>query len=71
MASKEVTLAELGALLTHVVDHMATKEDIAELKDDIADIGIAMATKNDLAQILPSPISMLFATTSTIYAMQY
>jgi hypothetical protein len=49
MASKEVTLAELGAMLTHVVDQMAMKEDIAEVKDDIADIGIAMATKNDLA----------------------
>ncbi len=51
MASKEVTLTELGAMLTHVVDHMATKEDIAEVKDDIADIGAAMATKNDLAQV--------------------
>ena len=38
-------------MLTHVVDHMATKEDMAEVKDDIADIGIAMATKNDLAQV--------------------
>ena len=51
MVSKEVTLAELGAMLTHVVDHMATKEDIAEVKDDIANIGAAMATKNDLAQV--------------------
>jgi hypothetical protein len=65
MAPKEVTLAELGAMLTHVVDHMATKEDIAEVKDDIAEmkddianvkddiahIGATMATKNDLAQV--------------------
>jgi hypothetical protein len=51
MASKEVTLGELGAMLTHVVEHMATKEDIAEVKDDIANIAAAMATKNDLAQV--------------------
>ncbi len=45
MASKDVTLTELGAMLTHVVNHMATKEDVA-------DIRATMATKNDLAHIL-------------------
>jgi uncharacterized membrane protein len=45
MASKDVTLTELGAMLTHVVNHMATKEDVA-------DIRATMATKNDLAYIL-------------------
>jgi chromosome segregation ATPase len=40
MAAKETTLNELGEMLGHVVEHMATKEDIAslrtELKGDIA-----------------------------------
>jgi uncharacterized membrane protein len=45
MASKDVTLTELGAMLTHVVNHMAVKEDVA-------DIRATMATKNDLAHIL-------------------
>lgn len=31
MAAKETTLKELGEMLTHVVDHMATKDDIATL----------------------------------------
>ena len=31
MASKETTLKELGEMLAHVVEHMATKEDIAAL----------------------------------------
>jgi hypothetical protein len=33
---------------------LAGKEDIAEVKDDIADIGAAMATKHDLAQVFSS-----------------
>src|SRR4051794_40570011 len=40
MAAKETTLNELGEMLGHVLEHMATKEDIAslrtELKGDIA-----------------------------------
>jgi len=28
MAGKETTLKELGEMLTHIVDHMATKEDV-------------------------------------------
>jgi hypothetical protein len=31
MAGKETTLKELGDMLTHVVEHMATKEDIANV----------------------------------------
>ena len=30
-AAKETTLNEVGEMLTHVVEHMATKEDIARL----------------------------------------
>jgi hypothetical protein len=31
MAPKKTTLKELGEMLTHVVEHMATKEDIANV----------------------------------------
>jgi hypothetical protein len=31
MASKKTTLNELGDMLTHVVKHMATKDDVAQL----------------------------------------
>jgi hypothetical protein len=31
MAAKKITLNELGDMLTHVVKHMATKDDIARL----------------------------------------
>ena len=52
---KTVTLDELGEMLTHVVTHMATKEDIAdlrmELKRDIADVRKEMATKVELAEV--------------------
>ena len=37
---KKITLNELGAMLTHVVNHMATKEDIED-----------MATKQDIARL--------------------
>ena len=30
-AAKETTLKEVGEMLTHVVDHMATKDDITRL----------------------------------------
>src|SRR5437762_1487667 len=43
MAAKETTLQDLGEMLTHVVKHIATKDDVAtlrtELKSDIAKIG--------------------------------
>src|SRR5580704_10494898 len=31
MAAKETTLKEVGDMLAHVVEHMATKEDVARL----------------------------------------
>jgi uncharacterized small protein (DUF1192 family) len=31
MVAKKITLNELGEMLTHVVKHMATKDDIARL----------------------------------------
>jgi predicted nucleic acid-binding Zn-ribbon protein len=48
MAAKEATLNELGEMLTHVVEHMATKEDVAalktDLKSDIAALGDQIAS---------------------------
>ena len=35
MTAKETTLKELGEMLTHVVDHMATKGDIATLAEQL------------------------------------
>ena len=33
--AKKTTLNELGEMLTHVVEHMATKEDLAEVRQDL------------------------------------
>jgi hypothetical protein len=38
-AAKETTLTEVGKMLTHVVEHMATKEDVARLDTRIDDLG--------------------------------
>jgi hypothetical protein len=38
MAAKETTLTEIGKMLTHVVEHMATKEDVARLDTRIDDL---------------------------------
>jgi hypothetical protein len=35
MAAQETTLSELGDMLTRVVDRMATKDDIADLKTEM------------------------------------
>jgi hypothetical protein len=39
MIAKETTLAEVGEMLTHVVKHMATKEDVARLDARIDALG--------------------------------
>jgi predicted RNase H-like nuclease (RuvC/YqgF family) len=33
--TKETTLKEVGEMLTHVVEHMATKEDVADIKTEM------------------------------------
>jgi hypothetical protein len=38
MAAKETTLKELGEMLAHVVKHMATKEDIANLAGQLTSV---------------------------------
>ena len=35
MAAKETTLTEVGEMLTHVVAHMATKEEVADIKTEM------------------------------------
>jgi hypothetical protein len=42
--AKKTTLKEVGEMLTHVVKHMATKEDIAEIKQGMN----GMATKDQV-----------------------
>ena len=35
MEAKETTLKELGEMLAHVVEHMATKDDIVQLRTEM------------------------------------
>jgi hypothetical protein len=44
MAPKKTTLREIGEMLDFVVKHMATKDDIADLRKELA-------TKEDLAAV--------------------
>jgi septal ring factor EnvC (AmiA/AmiB activator) len=44
MAPKKTTLKEIGEILAHVVKHIATKDDIADLRRE-------MATKDDIANL--------------------
>ena len=53
MVAKETTLSELGEMLAHVVEHMATKDDLAAveavLKEDIASVRTEL--KSDIAAL--------------------
>ena len=42
LMAKKITLKEIGDMLTHVVKHMATKEELAELRIEI---------KGDIARV--------------------
>jgi uncharacterized coiled-coil DUF342 family protein len=44
MGTKETTLKEVGEMLGHVVEHMATKDDIAQIKAE-------MPTKEELQSL--------------------
>ncbi len=44
---KKTTLNELGAIMEHVVKHMATKEDVAEIKRSMD----GMATKEQVVSL--------------------
>ena len=51
MASKETTLKELGEMLAHVVEHMATKEDIAALAGQLTSMeGELKAIRRELSE---------------------
>jgi hypothetical protein len=41
--AKKITLEEIGEMLTHVVKHMATKEDIADLRRELKGDIVAVA----------------------------
>jgi predicted phage-related endonuclease len=50
MAAKETTLNELGEMLAHVVEHMATKDEVRAIVKD--EISVAkLATKAGLAAL--------------------
>jgi septal ring factor EnvC (AmiA/AmiB activator) len=56
MTAKETTLNEVGEMLGYVVEHMATKDDLAalrtELKSDMAALGDQIGSiERDLKQI--------------------
>jgi hypothetical protein len=42
MTAKEMTLSEVGEMLTHVVEHMATREDVGRLDTRIDDFRAEM-----------------------------
>jgi len=54
---KKITLNELGEMMMHIVKHMATKEDIAEIREEmatkveLAEVRKEMATKAELAEV--------------------
>jgi hypothetical protein len=60
-AAKETTLKELGEMLSHVVDHMATKGDIGALNETLADHSKALAEQIKIlaAHTLPGAIEDL------------
>jgi len=51
MAAKETTLKEIGEMLAYVVEHMATKDSLANMatKDDLAAVKVEL--KNDFAAL--------------------
>lgn len=51
--AKKITLNELGEMMTHVVKHMATKEDITDLCTELKrDIAIVHAQVNSIERQL-------------------
>src|SRR5579859_5894650 len=53
MAAKETTLNELGETLAYVLEHMATKEDLAALRGELKSGIAAVRTelKSDIATV--------------------
>jgi antirestriction protein ArdC len=63
MAAKEATLNELGEMLTHVIQHMATKDEIADLKTEMMDrfqrVDKQFGVANDRLRDLSSEIAVI------------
>jgi hypothetical protein len=61
--NKETTLNEIGEMLSHVVEHMATKEDVVdlrtELKSDIEAVKLDLAEVKDLATTTASELAIV------------
>jgi hypothetical protein len=51
--AKKVTLGEIGDMLAHVVKHMATKDDVADLRRELkGDIAAVQSQVNSIEQQL-------------------
>mgnify|MGYP001561766424 CR=1 FL=1 len=48
---KKITLNELGDMMTHVVAHMATKEDIADIRNEMATKAELVGVRSDLSSV--------------------
>lgn len=49
MAAKKITLKEIGDMLTHVVKHMATKDDLTQGLDSLRkELKAELASKADM-----------------------
>jgi predicted nucleic acid-binding Zn-ribbon protein len=67
-AVKETTLKEVGEMLGYVVEHMVTKEDIAEIRAEMAtkkDL-TKYATKDDVRTIISEEIRPIHAELADI-----
>ncbi|KKW24128.1 MAG: BdrC1-like protein [Candidatus Kaiserbacteria bacterium GW2011_GWB1_52_6] len=49
MAPKKTTLNEIGEMVAHVVKHMATKDDITDLRNEIK--GVRNELKSDIIKL--------------------
>jgi len=66
MAGKETTLKELGEMLTHVVEHMATKENVADIRGQITGLRKTMATKADVRAIVRDELAPICSELKSI-----
>ena len=49
---KKTTLEELADMLSHVVDHMATKQDVAEIRDEVSQIrGEVLEIRHEVSEV--------------------
>ena len=71
MAAKETTLKELGEMLMHVVDHMATKEDIGTLAGQLTSMECELkAIRGDLDDLREKVENVLGFRKEIDYALE-